>query len=426
MKTEYLITFELNSGLCTSIDKFKTLLSSHQHITFKKDKLSKKDKLLFQNTEFPIIVADGILPDDSIYYDLTIECVGTDQNEIDKFSKLLKEIRTICQNVSNRSIITLQDGVGEVYCHLGYPIIFKTETLMRKLISKFMAISVGYDWKNSATPKEVLDSVRIKTESNNKGDFLQEVDFIQLSNFLFKKYVKINATEFISSLKEKPDDETITIKEIRKYSPYTNWERYFAHIVKCGSDFLEKRWEKLYDYRCKIAHCRGISKDELNNLIKTSDEVIEKIQSALDSIDDIRIDEQEKEELAENLSGVANEHYATFISQYNKLLYLLRFVCESVSDEKDSYSKHKTNTTNVSMQAYYLFKNKRLIDKNSVDNIIQAQRFRNKIVHQVGISDIQENQITENINEINSLINCLAKFQDDELHSLKGVDYSNE
>ena len=416
MKTEYLITFELNSKLCTDVKKFKALLSSHEDITFK------DNNLIFENISFPTIIAEGTLPDSSIYYDITIECNDKESNDI--FSKLLREIRIICQNISGRNIIILHDGVGEEYCHQGYPIIFRTETLMRKLISKFMAISVGYDWKKSTTPEEVLKSMRIESKDNNV-DYLQEVDFIQLSNFLFKKYNKNNINDFINSLKEISDDKTITIEDIKKYSPYTNWERYFAHIVNCESDFLTTRWKKLYDYRNKVAHCKGMTQDDFLDLKKISNEVIEKIESALNSINDIYIDEQDKEELAENLSSAANEKSAIFVAEYNKLSRLIQLICEVVSNDDDIYRKHKTNSTNIDMQSRYLYKNKNLITKEMSENIINARKFRNIVVHQVGISDIQESQLIEQIDNIDSIIDYLIMYGEDELKVYKGKDYSD-
>ena len=402
MKTEYLITFELNSRLCTDVKKFKALLSSHKDITFK------DNNLIFEKISFPTIIAEGVLPDSSIYYDITIEC--NNKEYIDIFSKLLREIRIICQNISRRNIIILHDGVGEEYCHQGYPIIFKTETLMRKLISKFMAINVGYDWKNSTTPKEVLESVKIKSKVD-ETNFLQELDFIQLSNFLFKKYTNHDFNDFIKNSSNEMPNKTITIEEIKKYSPNNNWEKYFAHIVKCESDFLIKRWEKLYDYRCKIAHCRGMKKNDFLELKKISDEVIEKIEPALNSINDIYIDDQDKEELAENLTSEVNKNFSIFISQYHKLLYLIASIFEAVSSKDNIIQKPKKNSINdIITHSDYLY-NKNLITKEMLDNIINARKLRNTVLHTARICDIIEIQLIDQIDNINSIIDHLIMHQ---------------
>lgn len=414
MKSEYLITFESKDGVCTTVDKFKGLLSSHDKISF-----PKKDKVVYDDKEFSYQLAQGKLTDGSLYYDVTFECIDQDCQE--EFKELLREVRRISSKFSGRNIITLHDGVGEDYCQKGYPIIYKTENLMRKLISKFMAISIGYDWSEASTPKEVLDSVR-STGKREKTNFLHEVDFIQLSNFLFKKYAKSDSNKFFDEIKEKSDEEKITLKDLKQYTPFTNWEKYFSKQVQCDSEYLKSKWERLYEHRCKIAHCKGITKQDLDELIEISLDICEKIQSALDSINDVHIDEMDREELAENFSGAANQSIADFILKYNKLAAMVRNSCELSSSEEDVYSKHGTNKTNIRMQSNYLCNAKGVITKENAECINIAQKFRNKVVHQVGIVDVSESEIIEEIQRVDSLIDLFSSLTDDQLNQKRGVD----
>lgn len=418
MKSEYLITFDAQEKLCTTVEKFRSLLVAHSSISFSK----KEQSFSYNGVIFPYILAQGTLTDNSIYYDLTIEF--TDENQHEDYKSLLKEIRKVCTKASGRNIIILHDGVGEEYCQKGYPIIYRTENLMRKLIAKFMAISIGYDWSDASTPKEVLDSVRTENKKE-KTNFLHEVDFIQLSNFLFKKYTKADANRFIDSLKDKTDDEYIRVGELKQYSPFTNWEKYFAKKVQCESEYLRTKWEKLYEYRCKIAHCRGISKPELAELTNISDDICQKIQAALDSIGDMHIEESEREELAENFSGMANKLAGEYIEKYNKLVHIVRTACELSSNDDDSYGKHETNKTNIRMQARYLYDNKGLIDKSTSDDIINLQTFRNKIVHQVGIVSLSELELSENSTTLDSVIENLSSLKLEDITSKKGLNLRN-
>ncbi len=414
MKSEYLITFDAKDGLCTSVEKFKSLLAAHASISF-----GKKDKVSFNGKDFSYQLAQGNLTDGSLYYDLTLESI--DQADQETYKDLLKEVRRICTKTSGRYIIVLHDGVGEEYCQQGYPTIYKTENLMRKLIAKFMAISIGYDWSDASTPKEVLDSVRTEGKKE-KSNFLHEVDFIQLSNFLFKKYTKADSNRFIDSLKEMTDDEAIKVGDLRQYSPFTNWEKYFAKRVNCDSEYLRSKWERLYDYRCKIAHCKGITKQEFDDLVTISEDICEKIQAALDSIGDVHIEETEREELAENFSGTANKNAAEFIAKYNKLTALAKVACELTSDENDIYAKHETNKTNIQMQSQYLCVAKGLIDKGTTELIKRAQTFRNKLVHRVGIVEISESELIEEMASIDAVIDLLSSLDSEKLVELKGVD----
>jgi hypothetical protein len=414
LKSEYLITFDSKDDLCASVEKFKSLLAAHSSISF-----GKKDTLSYKGEDFKYKLARGTLTDGSLYYDLVLE--SADRQREETYKELLKEVRKVCTKSSGRSIIVLHDGVGEEYCNQGYPTIYRTENLMRKLIAKFMAISIGYDWSDASTPKEVLESVRAEGKKE-KSNFLQEVDFIQLSNFLFKKYTKADTARFIDSLKERKDGETLTVGDLRQYSPFTNWEKYFAKKVKCESEYLRSRWEKLYEYRCKVAHCKGLTKEEFVDLVTISDDICEKIQAALDSIGDVHVEGDEREELAENFSGTANKYAADFISKYNVLVGLVRAACESTSNDTDVYGKHETNRTNIKMQSQYLYAAKNLIDRTVAEQVNRAQKFRNTLVHGVGIVEVGEAALLQEMESIERVIDLFSSFKTEELQKLRGVD----
>lgn len=414
MKTEYLITFDSKDHICANVDKFKSLLTSHSSISF-----STKTTLTFDSGEFQYQLALGNLTDGSIYYDLTVE--NENEDLLEKYTEFLKEIRKICTKISGRNIIVLRDGIGEHFCNLGYPVIYTTENLMRKLISKFMAISIGYDWTDASVPKEVLDSLR--TEGKKvKSNLLNEVDFIQLSTFLFKKYTKADSSNFFDALKEKNEAESVTVDELKQYIPFTNWEKYFSRRVNCNSEYLKSRWEKLYEFRCQIAHCRGLSKLEFDELQKISTEVCEKIQTALDSVGDIHIGDDEREELAENFSGAANDKAAEFISLYNRLSKIIQSICELASNEDDIYSRYETNRTNIRMQSRYLCNNKGLMDIATSRSIDELQSMRNKVVHQMGITNISDSELLETISVMNSVLDKLLMLDLENVKKLKGVD----
>ncbi|HED3855154.1 HEPN domain-containing protein [Enterobacter soli] len=420
MKTEYLITFDSSDCVCADVSAFRSLLSTHKSISF-----GKGDKISHSGKQYKYQLAQGSLTDDSIYYDLTIEAEATSSEEINEFKKFLKDIRTICSKFSGRDIIILHDGIGEEYCILGYPKIYKTENLMRKLIAKFMAISIGYNWSESNTPKEVLDSVRgeVKKEKTN---FLHEVDFIQLSNFLFKKYTKSDAGRFFETIKGKDDSDTFTSKDLKHYVPFTNWEKYFAKKVQCESEYLRTKWEKLYEYRCKIAHCKGISKQELNDLSTISDDICQKIQVALDSIGDLHIEEIEREELAENFSGAASKDSADFISRYYQLANIVLELCKLSSSDNDIFYKSDTNRKNIRMQSKYLCNNKGIITREMADMIDQAHEIRNIVVHKVGLVKLNESEIIKSLESINDLLEEFSLIDKDTLETKKGLDLRNQ
>jgi hypothetical protein len=226
-------------------------------------------------------------------------------------------------------------------------------------------------------------------------------------------------------LKGRNDEDTIRVGDIKQYQPFTNWEKYFSRKVECDSAYLKSKWGKLYEYRCKIAHCKGITKLEFDDLKAISIDICEKIEAALDSIGDVHIEEAEREELAENFSGNANKNVAEFIAKYNKLVILSQEACELSSNDQDTYKNHDTNKTNIRMQSKYLHLTKGVIDKETSNLIDRAQTFRNKVVHKVGIVNITEAEIIEEICSIDLAINVLLFLNPENLKQLQGVDIRN-
>jgi hypothetical protein len=418
MKTEYLITFDSKDNICTNVEKLKGLLSSHDDIGF-----PKPNTISFGQKEFSYQLAHGKLNDGSFYYDLTFECSEDDNSE--SFAGLLREVRKICANSSGRTVIILHDGIGESHCLVGYPIIYRTECIMRKLISKFMAISIGYDWSDASTPKEVLESVR-PPGKDEKANLLYEVDFIQLSNFLFKQYTKADSKRFFDTLKGRDDADQVAVRDLKPYAPFTNWEKYFSERVQCDSEYLQAKWERLYCLRCKIAHCKGLSLHELEELKSISDDLCEKIQAALNSIGDLHIEDSDREELAENFSSIANQNISLFLYKYNLLVARVRRACELSSSEEDIYNQYETNKTNIQMQSRYLWNAKDLINYEATMLINSAQAFRNRAVHQMGIVEFSEAEIIGAIQQLDALLELFESFTDDYLVGLRGIDLRTE
>lgn len=416
MKTEYLITFDSKDSICSDVEKFRKLLSTHNELVVQ-SKLIK-----FNNIDYPIVIATGVLTDGSVYYDLSVE--NNNVQNIENYSALLKVIRTVCQKYSGRQIIILHDGVGEYYCELGYPVIFKIENLMRKLISKFMAMNVGYDWTSNSTPKEVSESVK-GGGRKEKTNFLMEVDFIQLSKFLFTSYTNSDFKNFVQSLKTQNNDDVVKISDLKNYVSYTNWERYFQDKVKIGSEYISSRWEKLYDIRCQIAHSRGLSKLEFDDLILMSSQIQEIIETALNSIDDIHIDQIEREQLAENLTGSADSNFAKFIEKYNVMAVLLKEICYFSSSPDDSYNKTQANASNIKMQADYLFRVKGVLSESLRNNINGLQFFKNTLVHKTGLINIDFSEVTEQLAVLEEVVSFLSGLKVEDVEKLKGIDRRN-
>ncbi len=108
--------------------------------------------LLFKEKEFEFniftesenIYSITILTTDSPYNDLVL--TGT----LDTLTEVVRELKiTVSSNLKNCSYEVLWDDVGIYYAKLAYLRIIEIENLMRKLITKFMLVSVGMDFFNN-------------------------------------------------------------------------------------------------------------------------------------------------------------------------------------------------------------------------------------------------------------------------------------
>lgn len=395
MNTEYLIAFESEKNLCSSPKQFKNLLSIHNDIKIEGNKIK------FQDKTFKYTLKNGKLPNNSDYYNLNIELTKIeDENE---FDRLLKEIRNICFKISNKDVVELGDAISEYYCQKGYSIVYRTEMLMRKLIYKFMTISVGYEWKDESTPKEVLHSIR---DQKGEINFLYEVDFIKLSDFLFKNISKTDTSELIKLIKDaSPNDEKL-LDNLKSKLPYSNWERFFSKRLNCDSNLLKTKWENLYKLRCMIAHSKKFTKDNYKMLEKLSNEICKILESALQSINEINVEDKDRDEISENITSFIGNNAYKFIELYNILKMHVQDII-ALNSENPPQNLNKPLMVNI----LYLYKNEHILPINIIEKLKDICGFRNNLIHQSGINEIDETEIIEKIKEINNIIKYISNIK---------------
>ena len=276
---------------------------------------------------------------------------------------------------------------------------------MRKLITKFMLTNIGLGWAKDRTPKEVSES--IKSPKPKATNFLYEVDFIQLSNLLFNSYASLDSKKIVEKIKRAESIEDLNLEELREFVPQSNWDRYFATIVDCSNEFLEKRWQRLYEIRNKIAHNRFITEDELKELKTLVGEVDEKIQAAIDNLDKIHVSSEQKEEVAENVAFNRDEWYAKFLGAWNVLLETLHRVAiltaSPGSENKIGNGKNWRGMANVIKSHYTL-------PKEFKNELQEVATFRNTLVHHTDVIFTEES-IAERVRILIKLYEELRKIE---------------
>jgi hypothetical protein len=298
----------------------------------------------------------------------------------------------------------LWDDTSSELSSLAYPIIHELENMMRKLITKFMLITIGLAWTKDAVPKEVSESLKNKREVGQ--NYLYEADFIQLSNFLFKEYSTANSRKLVDKLSAAKNIDELNLSELKELVPSSNWERYFSPIVDCKSDYLQPRWERLYVLRCIVAHNNFMNSADYDEICKLAKEVKDKLAQALEGLDRVQVSSEQKEDVAENIASSMSSVVGEFLFGWNAV-YELIFKLAYLSDSeigKLSISKRERFSARTFAAGLL---SEEVIDKEVCDEIVQLHAVRNLVVHNAAYAS-GESELVSFLNKLNSLKSTLG------------------
>lgn len=391
LRVEYLAILDVDGEFCADVASLNHVLQADRRLVLKGAFIH------FENCQFDYEVREGKTENLlQRYFHVAIGC--GDLLIQDKFEVLLRSIRGILYKISNKEPQVLWDEVGRHYAISSYPIIYDIENLMRKLITRFMLTKIGLGWIKDAIPKEVVDSVKTKAPTSN---YLHHVDFIQLSNFLFKPYTTGDTKTLLEKIGRAENTNDLNINELKELIPSSNWERYFAPLVKCDSEFLRNRWERLYELRNHIAHNRSVSKAEHDEIIALVSDVRPKIEEALSSVGEIKISEDEREIVAESVAIGRHALNGEYIEYWKKAhLRLLNFAIAASGPENQERAQRLGNSVSSILNILY---DEGLISRAWRQRIRESFRLRNVIVHH---SDVifPESRLKEEIDFLKGII----------------------
>ncbi len=222
------------------------------------------------------------------------------KSDIEKFEMFLRDFRKIASSLATgKRIEVLWDDIGFYYGNLAYPIIHIIENKMRKLITEFMYINAGANWESTNVPNEVEKSIKGENAKENIS-FLDKVDFIQLTKFLFTEYSLKDSNKIISFIKNYNKPSILT-QELKDYLPVSNWDRFFKPSINIDGVNLERKWDKLYRLRCKVAHSNKLTRSDYNEIKKLSEDLTESLDKAFGNLSEITLTEVEKTDVINNL-----------------------------------------------------------------------------------------------------------------------------
>lgn len=374
MIVEYLVTFSDKDNFCRTLDAFHNLVRTIDGVSLSGATLQ------YKSVAFGYDVQGGdISADKHRFYHVRI--TAPSGVEISTLEELLKSVRSVLAKTSGRPVFTLWDGLGKHYAQEAYGRLHDLENTLRKLITKFMLTNVGQSWVQDNVPREVSESIRTKSKAS-AHDYLYEVDFIQLSNFLFKDYATTDVQSMIDMLRSAQSADQVNLEEMKSVVPRSNWDRYFSGLVNCESEYLRNRWEKLYDKRNQVAHNRPVSKTDLQEIITLAGEVLPKLQQAIESLDQVTVSDKDKETVSENVAASKDDTYLDFLTSWNKLNSQMLLTATAVAYADTEFrEKLKTMQGNFRGVLNFLSKRHHILSREDRREILETQKVRNIVVH---------------------------------------------
>lgn len=397
-KVEYLITVDQKDQFCKTIAGFNNLLKTIEGVNINNCELS------WSGIKVSYEVQDGEIQRDKQRF-FHAKFTITDDGKLEKFEELLRSIRGVLSKAGGRPPQVLWDGVSSNYAKNAYPLVHELENTLRKLITKFMLINVGLGWTREAIPKEVQESVRTK-DAKLDHDYLYEVDFIQLSNFLFKEYATTNPSAIIDRLRQAKKIEDLDLEELKKAIPRSNWDRFFSKVVNCENEYLQSRWNKLYERRNQIAHNRPIGRSEYEEIVRLKDELHPKFTQAIDNLDQLKITEDERELVSENVATTKNDSYSDFIHKWNEFhmhLYKLASLLSEAAKRNDLIKDRGSNVRNL---VNILTRDFKVLNASQRKESQDLLRLKNYMVHEPSVI-VPPSAIVVNLDRTQNLIDIL-------------------
>lgn len=321
MRTEYLIPIDAKNGIAKTEQAFNYLLMSNSNLQIIGNTIN------FQDLSFSYKLQSKCIDNsDIVCYHITIEN-SIENNDFDPnnqcvkaYLELLKNIKTTVLKCTNTFEI-LWDDVSFCCSQKAYPQIYEIENLMRKLLTKFMLVNVGTKWEKENTPSKIGKSKNQGKEINVGNSLLYQLDFIELSTFLFDPYAIKGTLEDLKQFVTNKDTNIFSVLE--QYIPKSNWARYFSDVINTEDEYLRKKWDELYRLRCKVAHNNLFTVDDLERVETLIKEIKPHIENAIKELDKINVSDSDKEIISENLAKNANEELGDFLEVYNNLYTIL-------------------------------------------------------------------------------------------------------
>ena len=332
MTIEYLLT-KSTDDFCNTKEQFISQLLTNSRLEIKGKTIKFSKSKLSYSLELDTVKHNNNR--ETVFY-FTVSCTEKEENAVETLGEFDALLRRICEEMF--VINTIWDPVSMYYAKLLYPKIIEVENMLRKIIYRFMIKTVGSDWYNDATPEDVKKSIKHVQDKNSHenmaSDQLYNADFIQLKDFFFKHYSirQLTPNSFLSlSDTLSSSEDSISVDKLKEfialYEMKSNWDRYFAGKIQVED--LGKKWEELYTYRNKVAHCKRINKKEYEKANALITELTSAFNACIGSISTIELTNEQTEAVTDQNKNVVHSSLLTAAlreSLYNSMTSLQQSV----------------------------------------------------------------------------------------------------
>lgn len=296
MKIELLVLIPESESFCTSKKSFVEFLKVDsligiigQKISYKRSPKAKE----LAAAKFRVDT-DLIKSKQERYFTIVLEAL--DGSDMDDFNELCDRVRSIVERISpgKTTINTLWDDVGRTYAEKSYPLINEVENLMRRLIAKFMLITVGVNWSKDTIHPDLFKKIDNFSDDDPHVNDLFKLDFIHLKEVLFgkKRDISVEELDRLLSKTQFSSDDRDTIK---KYLPRSNWEKYFSSVIDEEGGSVDTKWALLYKLRNKVAHNRHVKRSDFEQIKGLCEKLKEIINKASTKLGEIDINEEDRD-----------------------------------------------------------------------------------------------------------------------------------
>lgn len=414
---EDLLIIESKSNFCADIETFNNLMMTNSEVKFNKD----KDKILYKDLEVDYKVQLNSMDEanDKGKNAFHTSFICREIDKVETFEKFLRLTREIFHKVCINQYV-LKDDISFYYSKKSYPLIHEIENLMRKLINKFMIINVGVSWTDNHIPEEVKLAKGNSITTTNVS-YLHGLNFIELSNILFKKYSPLSTDELMQKINEASELNSLSLDDLKEYVPKSNWERFFGERINCEQEFLNKRWKKIYDLRNKVAHNNIFKNRDYQELKTNIEEVNEKLEEAIESLDKINVTEEEKEMVSNNIMLEDQDEKNNLVYSSNKDLMLEFYAHYKVmewklielieEDIKKRYSIKNSGQINSKLDLIRVSQEERINYIKEHTKILPTKAINEIILLNEVLEFSKELTYPLSEDEVNMLVKCLNRLK---------------